>query len=72
MDEFFQGIFCKEEEIAEARYWVTESDVNLRKVALGQQGFPSQLSMPVAMRTVVLRTSERLRRRDLSQLHEWQ
>ena len=34
LDEFFQGIFCEEEKIAEARYWVTKSDVNMRKVAL--------------------------------------
>ena len=75
-NEFFQGIFCKEEKIAKARYWVTES--HMRKVALtvgkdkarsalGQQSFPSQLSMPVAMGMVALRTSERLRRQDLGQ-----
>ena len=43
------GIFCKEEKIAKARCWVTESGLNLRTVSLG--------------------TSERPRRRDLSQPH---
>ena len=47
---FFQGIFCEEEKIAEARYWVVSKVFRVSH-------------MIVAMKTVALRTLKRLRQR---------